>query len=108
MRRRDFIKGIVGSAGAWPVAARAQVAGKPPRIGFLGTVPASIGNQWLSAFVRRLVELGWMDGRNIAIEIHYEVTSERWSAVLTDFVRSKVDVIVTHGTEPVLVAKQAT
>jgi putative ABC transport system substrate-binding protein len=58
--------------------------------------------------VRRLVELGWMDGRNIAIEIHYEVTSERWSEVLTDFVRSKVDVIVTHGTEPVLVAKQAT
>jgi hypothetical protein len=64
MRRRDFIKGIVTLPTAWSFAAPAQEAGKLPRIGFLGTVPRSIGSQWMSAFARRLTELGWIDGHN--------------------------------------------
>jgi len=108
VRRRAFIALLGGAAATWPLAARAQEAAKLPRIGFLGTIPPSIGSQWMSAFERRLAELGWMDGRNIAIEIHYEVMSERWSAIVTEFVRAKVNVIVTHGTVPVRTAKQMT
>src|SRR5262249_53710334 len=57
MRRRDFIKVIAGSAAVWPLAARAQQAGKLPIIGFLGS-NASAWRPWAEAFVGRLRELG--------------------------------------------------
>jgi putative tryptophan/tyrosine transport system substrate-binding protein len=66
MRRREFII-LLGGAVAWPRAARAQ---QPPRpiIGFLGVTTSSIYSQWTAAFVQRLRELGWIEGRNVAIE----------------------------------------
>ena len=68
MRRRDFIKVIVGSATAWPVVARGQQPGKLPIIGYLGTATTSTQGQWVAALVQRLHELGWIEGRTVAID----------------------------------------
>src|SRR5262245_16135115 len=70
MRRRDLIT-LVGGAAAWPLAARAQPTGKFPIIGFLGTNTASAQRQWTDAFVQRLRELGWIEGRTVAIEYRW-------------------------------------
>ena len=97
MRRREFIT-LVGSAAAWPLAARAQQAGKLPTIGFLGATP-SIESQRVAAFVQRLRELAWIDGRNLAIEYRWaEGRPERVSEIAAEFIRIKVDVIVTVAT----------
>ena len=64
IRRREFIFTLGGAAAAWPLAARAQQPGKLPTIGFLGSTTASIASQWVAAFVQRLRELGWIEGRN--------------------------------------------
>jgi putative ABC transport system substrate-binding protein len=107
MRRREFITLIGGAAVAWPLAARAQQAGKLPTIGFLG-VDAAVWSPWTAAFVGRLRELGWIEGRNIAIEYRWaEGRAERNAEVAAEFVRLKVDVIVTFGTA-VPAVKQAT
>jgi putative ABC transport system substrate-binding protein len=109
MRRREFITLLGGAAAAWPLAARAQQAGKLPTIGFLGGTTPSIENERLAAFVQRLRELGWIDGRTVAIEYRWAGgRNERYAEIAAEFVRLKVDVIVTLGTAPVLVAKQAT
>jgi len=108
MRRRDFI-GLLGGMAAWPVAARAQQPGKLPTIGFLGPNTAEAQSPWTAAFLQRLRELGWIDGRNIAIEYCWlEGRSERAAEIAADFVRSKVDVIVTAGDANVVAARQAT
>jgi putative ABC transport system substrate-binding protein len=97
MRRRDFIKGIVGSAAAWPLAARAQQAGKLPTIGLLGP-NALIWTPLTTVFVERLRQLGWIEDRTIAIEYRWtEGRPERVAEVAAEFVRRKVDVIVTNG-----------
>jgi putative tryptophan/tyrosine transport system substrate-binding protein len=108
MKRRDFIA-LLGGAAAWPLAARAQQPAKLPTIGFLGaSTPAAIG-QWVAAFVQRLRELGWIENRTVAIEYRWaEGRSERYAEIAAEFVRLKVDVIVTHSAEPVLAANQAT
>jgi ABC-type uncharacterized transport system substrate-binding protein len=93
----------------WPVAARAQQAVKVPAIGFLGTSTPSTMNLWVAAFVQRLHELGWVEGRNLAIEYRWaEGRGERFAEIAAEFVRLKVDVIVTYATPPVVAAKQAT
>ena len=108
MKRREFIAGLVGAA-AWPVAARAQQRAKLPTIGFLGSGTAAAQSQWTAAFVQRLRELGWSEGRNVAIEYRWgEGRSERFAEIAAEFVLLKVDVILTHNTPPVLAAKQAT
>ena len=109
MIRREFITLLGGAAVAWPLAARAQQVGKLPTIGFLGaSTPAGAG-QLLAAFVQRLRELGWVDGRNVAIEARWaEGRSERFAEIAAELVRLKVDVILTHNTPPVLAAKEAT
>ena len=108
MRRRNFIM-LLGGAAAWPLAAGAQQAGKPPTIGFLGSANPSIENQRVAAFVQRLRELAWIDGRNLAIEYRWaEGRNERYTEAAAEFVRLKVDVIVTVATPPTLAAKQAT
>jgi putative tryptophan/tyrosine transport system substrate-binding protein len=95
MRRRDFIKVTVGSVVAWPLAARAQ---QPlPTIGFMGA-NASVFTPWTAAFVERLRELGWIEGRTIAIEYRWsEGRLERTAEIAAEFVRLKVDVVVTLG-----------
>jgi putative ABC transport system substrate-binding protein len=64
LKRREFITLIAGAAVAWPRAARAQQPGKLPTIGFLGTSPSAESPR-TAAFVRRLRELGWIEGRTI-------------------------------------------
>ena len=107
MRRRDFIKAIAGSASAWPPAARAQQAGKLPTIGFLGP-DAALWSPWTAAFVARLRQLGWTDGQTITIEYQWsEERPERVAEIAAEFVRQKVDVIVTYGSA-VAAVRQAT
>jgi putative tryptophan/tyrosine transport system substrate-binding protein len=96
VRRRDFIT-LLGGAMAWPMAAGAQQAGKLPTIGFLGA-DASAFSPWTAAFVAHLRELGWIENRNIAIEYRWsEGRTERYAEIAAEFVRLKVDVIVTVG-----------
>jgi putative tryptophan/tyrosine transport system substrate-binding protein len=108
MKRRAFITLLSGAA-AWPLAARAQHAGKLPTIGFLGTATPSTMNSRVAAFVQRLRELGWIENRTVAIEYRWaEGRSERFAEIVAEFIRLKVDVIVTSGTPVVIAAKQAT
>jgi putative ABC transport system substrate-binding protein len=96
-----------GAAAAWPVLARAQQAGKLPTIGFLGA-NASAFSPWTAAFVSRLRELGWIDGRTVAIEYRWsEGRTERYVEIAAEFARLKVDVIVTVGSA-VPTVRQAT
>jgi ABC-type uncharacterized transport system substrate-binding protein len=108
MKRRAFIT-LLGSAAAWPLAARAQQPGKLPTIGFLGGSTPSVDGRRVAAFMVRLRELGWVEGRNVAIDVRWAAgRSERAAEIAAEFVRLKVDVIATFGTTPVLAAKQAT
>jgi len=108
--RRKFLATLLGGAAAsWPLAASAQQSGKLPTIGFLGATTPLAEGQRLAAFVQRLRELGWMEGRNVAIEVRWaEGRRERFAEIAAELVRLKVDVIVTYATPPVLAAKQAT
>ena len=106
MRRRDFLS-TLGGVAAWPLEANAQQS-SPPVIGFLGSNTPGSQSQWTNPFVGRLRELGWVEGRTIAIEFRTtEGRSERAAAIAAEFVRLKVDVIVTSGTPNVIAAKQA-
>jgi putative tryptophan/tyrosine transport system substrate-binding protein len=108
MRRRDFIAG--GSAAVvLSVPARAEQSTKRPTIGFLGAASPELAGPWVAAFVKRLGELGWTEGRNVAIEYHWaEARTERYSEIATELANRKVDVIVTWASAPVLAAKRAT
>jgi putative ABC transport system substrate-binding protein len=109
MRRREFIALFGGTTVAWPVVGHAQQAGRLPTIGFLGANTPSTASQWVAAFVKRLHELGWIEGRTVAIEYRWaEGRSERYAEIAAEFVRLKVDVIVTYGTQATIAAKHAT
>jgi putative ABC transport system substrate-binding protein len=98
--------GLIGCAAVWPLNARAQQSTKLPTIGFMGAGTQSGWSQWTAAFLQRLHELGWIEGRTVAIEYRWaEGRSERDAANAAEFVRLKVDVIVTVGGT---IAKQAT
>jgi putative tryptophan/tyrosine transport system substrate-binding protein len=108
VKRRDVIT-LLGGAAAWPLAARAQQQAKLPTIGFLGSSTPSAMSQWIAAFVQRLRELGWIEGRTVTIEYRWaEGHSSRAAEIAAEFVKLKVNVIVTYSTSPVLAAKQAT
>src|SRR6516225_583645 len=108
MTRREFIAFVGGTAAAWPLPARAQQANKLPIIGILGASSPSGWSRWLDTFQRRLRELGWIEGRTMAVEYRWaEGRSERYAEIAAEFVRLKVDVIVTVG-GAVLAVKQAT
>ena len=109
LQRREFVGLLGGAMAIWPLAARAQQAGRLPTIGFLGANTAAAQSEWTAAFGQRLRELGWIDGRTVSIEYRWaEGRSERFAEFAAEFVRLKVDIILTHNTPPVLAAKQAT
>jgi putative tryptophan/tyrosine transport system substrate-binding protein len=109
MRRREFITLLGSVAAAWPLAARAQQPAKMPTLGYLGPTTPAVESQRITAFVQRLRELGWIEGRNIAIEYRWaEGRSERFIEIAAEFVRLNVDAIVTYATPPVIAAKEAT
>ena len=106
--RRKFLA-TLGGAAAWPLAARAQQPAKLPTIGFLVAGTPSSHGQWVAALVRRLHELGWIEGRTVTIEYRWaEGRTERFDEIAAEFVRRKVDVIVTSATAAIVAAKQAT
>jgi putative ABC transport system substrate-binding protein len=108
MIRREFIT-LLGGAAVWPLAARAQQAGKLSIVGYMGSATPATQGQWAAAFAQRLRELGWIEGRTIAVEYRWaEGRTERAVEIAAEFVQRRVDVIVTSGTGIVLAAKQAT
>jgi putative tryptophan/tyrosine transport system substrate-binding protein len=109
MRRRDFITLLGGTAAAWPLSTRAQQSAKPPIIGYLSPGSASNQSQWTAAFVRRLHELGWIEGSTVEIEYRWaEGHAERLSEYAAELVRLKVNIIVTSSTPPTIAARRAT
>jgi ABC-type uncharacterized transport system substrate-binding protein len=103
MRRREFITFLGGAAAAWPLAARAQ---RRVKIGLLDT---GLGAAFTVPFMRKLAELGYVEGTNVDIERRSaEGNTERLKEFATDLVRQQVDVIVTAGTPAAFAAKQAT
>jgi putative ABC transport system substrate-binding protein len=109
IERRKFLATLLsGAAAAWPIAAHGQQPGKLPTLGFLVAGTQSSHSPWVAAFIQRLRELGWIEGRTVAIEYRWaDGRSERFPELAAEFVRLKVDVIVTAG-GAVLAAKQAT
>jgi len=106
MRRREFLHALGAATFVGPSAVRAQQAGRLPTIGFLGANTAS--SPQAEAFVQRLRELGWIDGRTVAIESRWaEGRFERAPALVAELIQLKVDVLVTHSTPNVVAAKQA-
>src|SRR5436309_4506048 len=107
MDRRTLLVGSL-TVFAAPLAGEAQQA-STPRIGFLAAGSAATTRDWIVAFSGRLRERGWIEGRNVAIDVRYaDGRAERFEEIATDFVASKVDVIVTWGTPTVLATKRAT
>src|ERR1700738_877225 len=97
MRRREFIT-LLGGASAWPLAVSAQQGAKRPTIGFLGAASPAGWATWPAAFVQRLGELGWIEGRTLAIEYRWaEGRKERFAEIAAEFVQLHVDIIVTSG-----------
>jgi len=110
LKRREFITSVGGAMAAWPLVARAQQAGKLQTIGFLGASTAVVLTaRWLPAFVQHLRELGWVEGRTVAIDYRFAEggQTQRYFEIATEFARLKVDVIVTSG-QATAAAKQAT
>ena len=108
MRRREFLSVLAGAA-VWPVTAPAQNVETVRRLGFLGAATSSVGRPWLSALVRRLGELGWVEGRNIQIDVRWaEGRNDRAAEIAAEFARADLDLIVTWATGPALAAKRAT
>jgi putative tryptophan/tyrosine transport system substrate-binding protein len=109
MKRREFITLLGGAAASLPLVLRAQQPAKLPTVGFLGAGTPSTYSQWVAAFMQQLRARGWIEGRNIVIELRWaEGKNERYADIAAEFVRLNVDVIVTTGTAAVVAAKQAT
>ena len=109
MRRREFITLLGGAAVSWPLAARAQQPTKLPTIGFLGAINATFERASTDAFVQRLRELRWIENRTVAIEYRWaEGRDERFAEIAAEFIRLKVDVILTYATPSSIAAKKAT
>jgi putative tryptophan/tyrosine transport system substrate-binding protein len=108
MRRRDFVRAIVGLATAWPLTLRAQQP-KPRTIGYFGATAAVAEKSRTDAFVQRLGELGWIEGQTVAIEYRWaESQTERFPEIAAELVQHRVDIIVATSIAAVLACKQAT
>src|SRR5689334_3156349 len=110
MHRRTFVGTLAGGFFAAPLVAKAQQPGKPlPRIGFLGNADPKSATEPLDAFREGLRELGWIEGRTIAIEYRWAGgQSERVPERAADLVRAKSDVIVVSGGVGIEAARRAT
>jgi putative ABC transport system substrate-binding protein len=109
MKRREFITLLSSAAAGWPLAAHAQQRTKLPTIGYLGASTLSATSERVAAFVQRLRELGWIEGQTIAIDYRWaDGRTGRFAEIAAEFVRLKVDVIVTQGAGPVAATKEAT
>ena len=109
MQRREFITLVGGAAAAWPIVTRAEQPARLPAIGFLGSATPSAAPEGAAAFVQRLNELRWVVGSTVAIEYRWaEGRNDRFVEFAAEFVRLKVDAIVTSGTPSVLALMQAT
>ena len=107
MRRREFVSLFGGAAVAWPLAARAQQ--KLPTIGWLGSGSSIAASQWVTAFSQRLRELGRIEGNTVAIEYRWaEGREQRFAEIMAEFIRLKVDVLLTYSNAAALSAKHAT
>ena len=107
MRRREFVSLFGGAVIALPVAARAQQ--KLPTIGWLGSGSSIAASQWVSAFSQRLRELGRIEGNTVAIEYRWaEGREQRFAEIMAEFIRLKVDVLLTYSNAAALSAKHAT
>ena len=100
MKRRDFVT-LFGGAAAWPLSARAQQSTRVATVGFLDATSRSTQGQIASEFVQRLRELGWREGQNLVVEVRWaEGRPDRYAEIAAEFVRLKVDVIVTTAITP--------
>src|SRR3974390_1728276 len=109
MRRREFIKGIVGSAAAWPLAARAQQAAKVWRIGFLAGAPREANSRNYASFVEGMRELGYGENKDFVIEWRSASEQyERFPELAGELIRLKVDVIVTAAGAAIRTLQNAT
>jgi putative tryptophan/tyrosine transport system substrate-binding protein len=107
MKRREFMT-LVGSAAAWPVAARAQQPARVPRIGFLFYGAPELSLE-IDAFRQGLRELGYIEGQNIFVEYRFARGQvEKLPELAGELVRLKAEVIVTPTTPASMAAKQAT
>ena len=98
VRRRDFIKVIVGSAVPWPLAAHAQQPALPV-VGFVNIASAKGYAPQVSAFLKGLSEAGYVDGRNVAIEYRWaEGRTDQLPAMVADLVHRQVAVIAATST----------
>ena len=106
MNRREIVTLLGGAAVAWPVAALGQQSAKLPTVGLFGPDAPSFQNQLNAAFVQRLHELGWVEGRTVAIAYRFaEGRADRYSEIAAELVGLKVDVIVTGSTPGTRAAK---
>ena len=106
IRRRKFIS-FLGGAAAWPVVAWAQQARHVPIIGYVAPTNPLIPSRSTGAFLQRLRELGWIEGQTITIESRWAAgRPERLDEIAAEFVRLKVDLIVTSSTNDSIVMKQ--
>ena len=108
MRRREFIAGIAGSAAAWPLAVRAPQSANVPRIGFLRLGPTSSNASRVKALRTGLRELGYVEGKNIAIEFRWAETVEQLSEFAAELVRMNVDIIFATSSTEVGTVQQLT
>src|SRR5499427_8321451 len=108
IRRRKFIS-FLGGAAAWPVVARAQQARHVPIIGYVAPTNPLMPSRSTGAFLQRLRELGWIEGQTITIESRWAAgRPERLDEIAAEFVRLKVDVIVTTSSNDSIAMKRAT
>jgi putative ABC transport system substrate-binding protein len=111
--RRKFISllsAVAATPACWPIATTsAQQRPRVPTIGFLGSGTPSSDSQFVAAFGQRMRALGWLEGRDVAIEYRWgEGRVDRFAALAAELVRLKVDVVFTYGSATAAAAKQAT
>ena len=107
-KRREFVT-LLSGAVAWPLAARAQQAGKQWRIGMLETISAAANAANLNALRKGLRDFGYVEGNNFIIEYRSaEGADDRFPDLATELIRRDVDLIITRGTLAAIAAKHAT